>query len=47
MPGPVFIHGETVDLRTIKEEDVDFLQRTITNPRARSTLAPLRPKNRS
>lgn len=47
MPGPVFLDGETVELRTIEEEDVDFLQRTINDPRVRTTLAPVRPMNRS
>lgn len=46
MPGPVFLDGESVELRTIEEEDVDFLQRTINDPRVRSTLAPVGPMNR-
>lgn len=46
MPGPVFLEGETVELRTIEAEDIDFLQRTINDPRVRTTLAPVRPKNR-
>lgn len=47
MPGPVFLEGETVELRTIETEDVDFLQRTINDPEVRTTLAPTRPMNRS
>lgn len=47
MPGPVFLDGETIELRTIEEEDIDFLQRTINDPRVRTTLAPVRPKNRT
>lgn len=46
MPGPVFLEGAGVELRTIEEEDVDFLQRTINDPRVRTTLAPVRPMNR-
>lgn len=29
MPGPVFLEGEDVSLRTIEEEDLEFLQETI------------------
>lgn len=47
MPGPVFLEGDTVELRTIEEEDVDFLQRTINDPRVRRTLAPVGPMNRA
>lgn len=47
MPGVVFLVGDTVELRTIEEEDVDFLQRTINDPRVRTTLAPVGPKNRT
>lgn len=32
MPGPAFIEGETVDLRTIEEEDIAFMQ-TVVNDR--------------
>lgn len=32
MPGPVFIDGETVSLRTIEEEDLPFLQRGVNDP---------------
>lgn len=47
MSGSVFLEGETVELRTIEEEDVDFLQRTINDTRVRSTLAPVSPMNRA
>ncbi len=33
MPGPVFIPGDAVDLHTIEEEDLDFLQRNVNDPR--------------
>lgn len=32
MPGPVFIPGDTVNLRTIEEEDLPFLQEAINDP---------------
>lgn len=33
MPGPVFIDGETVNLRTIEEEDVEFIHEHKNDPR--------------
>lgn len=32
MPGVVFIHGPTITLRTIEEEDIDLLQRAYNEP---------------
>jgi RimJ/RimL family protein N-acetyltransferase len=32
MPGPVFIEGDTVALRTIEEEDLPYLQRQVNDP---------------
>ena len=32
MPGPVFIDGESVTLRTIEEEDLPYLQRQVNDP---------------
>lgn len=32
MPGPVFIEGDAVDLHTIEEEDLGFLQAAINRP---------------
>jgi len=32
MPGPVFLDGEAVSLRTIEEEDLQFLQEAINHP---------------
>lgn len=46
MPGPVYLGGETVELRTIEEEDIEFLQETINQPRVRAGLAPVSPINR-
>jgi len=38
MPGPRYCEGETVTLRTIEEEDVEFCQRLVNDPRVRSSL---------
>lgn len=38
MPGPVFLEGNLVELRTIEHEDADFLQRLINDPRVRPRL---------
>lgn len=35
MPGPVFLEGETVELRTIEEADLDFVERLFNDPRVR------------
>lgn len=32
MPGPVFLKGEAVDLRTIEEEDLEFMQEAVNDP---------------
>lgn len=32
MPGPVFLHGERVDLCVVSEDDLDFLARTVNSP---------------
>ena len=32
MPGAVYLRGESVTLRTIEEEDIDFLHEMINNP---------------
>lgn len=32
MPGPVFLEGDRVELRTIEEEDLDFLQEGVNDP---------------
>ena len=33
MPGPVFVAGETLNLRTIEEEDLPFLQQAVNDAR--------------
>lgn len=43
MPGPRFLHGETVELRPIEEEDAAFLAETINDPRVRKSLVMRRP----
>jgi len=35
MPGPVFVDGDGIDLRTIEDEDVPFLQTGINHPAVR------------
>lgn len=47
MPGPVFRTGDIVELRTVEEEDVEFLQRTLNDPRVRAGIAASDPINRS
>ncbi|WP_435063204.1 GNAT family N-acetyltransferase [Halobaculum sp. EA56] len=36
MPGPVFRRGETVELRTVEEEDAAFLASVVNDPRVRA-----------
>jgi RimJ/RimL family protein N-acetyltransferase len=45
MPGPVFAEGETVTLRTIEEEDLEFLQRGRNHPEIRRPLTDADPRN--
>ncbi|WP_436931315.1 GNAT family N-acetyltransferase [Halosimplex halobium] len=40
MPGPIFIAGETVDLRTIEEEDTEFLREGSHHPQVRRYAGP-------
>jgi RimJ/RimL family protein N-acetyltransferase len=40
MSGPVFIEGETVDLRTIEREDAEFLRELSHHPRVRDYAGP-------
>lgn len=35
MPGPVFIEGDSIDLRTIEEDDIEFLQEGVNHPDVR------------
>ena len=43
MPGPVFLDGERISLRTPEEEDVAFLQRNVNDPRIRRPIAAATP----
>lgn len=38
MPGPPFLRGEAVDLRTFEEADVEFLRDTVNDPRVWKSL---------
>ncbi|QLH79486.1 GNAT family N-acetyltransferase [Halosimplex rubrum] len=40
MPGPVFIEGETVELRTVEAEDMNFHQEGSHHPSVRRTAGP-------
>jgi len=46
MPGPVFRDGETVELRTVEEEDVGFLQEVVNHPAVRPHVVQFEPLNR-
>lgn len=39
MPGPVFLAGDRIDLRTVDEDDVPFLQRWINHPSVRKYMS--------
>jgi len=45
MPGPVFLDGEAVSLRTIEEEDLPFLQEAINHPSVRRGIGRPDPVN--
>lgn len=45
MPGAVFLRGDSVTLRTIEEEDVEFLRDAINDPEVRKGLTVARPLN--
>jgi len=45
MPGPVFIEGDQVTLRTIEEEDLSFLQRGVNDPDVWRWVDQYRPVN--
>jgi ribosomal-protein-alanine N-acetyltransferase len=47
MPGPVFIHGDGIDLRTIETEDLDFLQESVNDPSIWRAIGRVDPVNRS
>jgi RimJ/RimL family protein N-acetyltransferase len=45
MPGPTFLRGDTVSLRTVEEEDVEFLRDVVNDPDVRRTTLMTAPKN--
>lgn len=45
MPGPVFLEGEKVDLRTVEEEDIEFLRNGVNHPEVRVYMGNKRPQN--
>lgn len=47
MPGPVFLDGEAIALRTPAEEDVEFLQRNMNDPRVRRPIGSVGPVSES
>lgn len=44
MPGPAFLGGDDVALHTIEEEDLEFLQEMINDPRVWRSLFSVHPK---
>lgn len=44
MPGPPFLHGETVTLNPVDEEDLPFVQRVINDPEVWRSLGSATPK---
>lgn len=47
MPGPVFIESEQIELRTVEEEDIEFLQCGVNHPDVRRHIGVFRtPYNR-
>lgn len=45
MPGPIFLEGKTVSLRTIEEEDLTFLKRGVNDPSIWRTIGRPLPAN--
>ncbi|WP_435153325.1 GNAT family N-acetyltransferase [Haladaptatus sp. DFWS20] len=46
MPGPVFLHGDRVELRTTEQEDVEFLQQARIDTELRTSLMFVLPQTR-
>ncbi|AFZ72853.1 GNAT family N-acetyltransferase [Natronobacterium gregoryi] len=47
MPGSIFLEGDSIELRTIEESDLEFLQDGINDPRIRVPLGRAKPINRA
>lgn len=45
MPGAIFLEGESINLRTVEENDVEFLRDNINNPEVRTYLTARKPVN--
>lgn len=45
MPGPAFLRDETVELRTVEEEDLEFVRDAVNDPDVWRTLGSATPKN--
>lgn len=45
MPGPLFLDGDAVDLHTVEEEDIPFLQEVINDPAVRRYVSRFEPAN--
>jgi [ribosomal protein S5]-alanine N-acetyltransferase len=45
MPGPAFIEGDRVALRTIEEEDIEFLQDGVNDPEVWKAIGNATPYN--
>lgn len=47
MPGPVFLDADRIELRTIEEDDIDFLQEGVNDPSVWRAIGRATPVNRS
>jgi len=47
MPGPAFLEGDRIDLRTIEEEDIEFLQEGVNDPSVWIPIGRVAPVNRA
>ena len=45
MPGPVFLEGDTVTLRPIEEEDIEFIQHCMNDPQVWRPALDINPMN--
>lgn len=46
MPGPAFLHGDRLTLRTVEREDIEFIQRARNDPETRDFSGFRKPNNR-
>lgn len=45
MSGVVFLEGDSTDLRTIEEEDLEFLRNGVNHPNVRKFMGNRKPQN--